>query len=134
MFRWLRPLLLILLVLAVPVQGWAAARMSLQMAAAHLDASAMPHGSTHDRGTTGDAATGLDSVHHACCPDGDSASGHEGSGTGHCADTCHCCLVAALPQPLGDPATVAVCERGVPHTAEPMTGGDSATPDKPPKS
>jgi hypothetical protein len=131
---WLRPLLLILLVLAIPVQGWAAARMSLQMAAAHLDASAMPHGSTHDMASMGDAAPGLDPVHHACCPEEDGAFGPDGSGTGHCAESCHCCLVAALPQPLGDPAPVAVCQRALPHVAEPLTGGDSATPDKPPKS
>jgi len=108
MLTVIRRLLTMLLLVSLPIQGWASMRMAIDMAVGHAVhqgaagpsaepiATALSHAGHaghvgHDR----DAEQGG----HAsdCCATHDDASaGSEGS-HGACEDSCHCCISSAPP-------------------------------------
>jgi hypothetical protein len=130
MRTWSRILLIVLLAIGLPLQGWAAVRMATGMAGQVLAL----HGSNAAATTVvGEAMAEMaDHHHHACCDplqDGTQAD-HTG---GPCGDACHCCISAApvtcmlMAQPEAPPHVWFAVAHG------PCATVPSSTPDKPPK-
>ena len=115
-----RLLVIALVLVGLPVQGWAAAHMSARMAAqtAVLQMDSLPAASDH--------------ADHSCCHEEDQGLGAHHMG-GSCGETCHCCVNAA---PAQWPSIVAPDEPV--HDWRPAPQGACITiplvmPDKPPK-
>lgn len=121
---WCRFLLIALLAIGLPVQGWSAARMSVQMA--------MPMSESMQVASSPSMVALADHLDHACC-DPQSALDELDASGGSCGDSCHCCISAAPARTVG----LAVQDTP-PHAwlAAPAYAGSTAppaTPDKPPK-
>ena len=123
----LRRLLLLMLMACLPIQGWAAGRMAVAMAASQAS-----HASPAAAAVT-DGAHGIThGTAHDCCADTD-ATAHSNAHGGHCGDTCHCCISAAPP------ADALGLNGRLPHRDWASRARDqwrtvpTTTPDKPPK-
>lgn len=123
MLSVIRRLLVLLLVVSLPVQGWASSRMALAMAIGHgssPEASALGHdqepvqraGAAHDHhhgghdathahhGATDEPGTPPAAASEDCCVSHhDGHPGTHGPDSGHtpCGESCHCCISMALP-------------------------------------
>ena len=131
MLALLRRALLIVLMLGLPVQGWAAAQMTVRMGMA-LGMQVgiqdgMPAALSHDHHGHADPSASAPE----CC-EGD-AIDHGDSAHGACAESCHCCISAAPP------IVLAAFEAGNARypwargIAPPPTLSPAYTLDKPPK-
>lgn len=98
----LRQRLLLLLMVCLPLQGWAAATMAVSMAGFMAGSIALPaqvhHGQhghqTHDQHEGDHHAHGMKG---ACCAEPNDAADSAGGTQGTCGDRCHCCVSAAPP-------------------------------------
>ncbi|MFM8343787.1 MAG: hypothetical protein ACKOB5_04650 [Betaproteobacteria bacterium] len=98
----LRQRLLLLLMVCLPLQGWAAATMAVSMAGFMAGSMALPaqvhHGQhghqTHDQHEGDHHAHGMKG---ACCAEPSDAADSAGGTQGTCGDRCHCCASAAPP-------------------------------------
>lgn len=120
MCLWCRLLVIALVLVGLPVQGWAAAHMSASMAAqtAASQMDSLPSANDH--------------ADHSCCHEENEMLGAQHTG-GSCGETCHCCVNAA---PAQWPAIVAPDEPL--HEWRLAPQGECITiplvmPDKPPK-
>ena len=133
MLSVIRRLLVLLLVVSLPVQGWASSRMALAMAIGHGSDQGMfhvHHGAADEPGTPPAAASA------DCCVGHDSGHfGTHGPDSGHtpCGESCHCCISMALPT-----LTLQLTVQNTPadwyRVADcAFTQVSAPTPDKPPK-
>lgn len=114
-----RSLLVWLMLVALPLQGVASASM---MACAPLTAApsagmaaAMAHGE-HDHAAMLAAQLGMNAAQHDGASEhdrADSHDGHAGHGGAKCGVNGACCIAAAMPPPLADPAPAPVIASAV---------------------
>ena len=125
MLSVIRRLLVLLLLVSLPVQGWAASRMGVAMLAP-ADCCA-----GHDAGhaTTHAAHSSANASAHSSAHTGHAADGGHGS----CGENCHCCISMALPAmtPLLKVQSPPADWQGVAGCA--FAQISAPTPDKPPK-
>ena len=106
----IRRLLVLLLLMSLPIQGWATSRMALAMATGHgsgavgavgaVSASAPEPGHLHSAGHAHAAHMNADAPDAPdtsdCCAGHHAEHAHDGTHAS-CSDTCHCCIGTAPP-------------------------------------
>ncbi len=128
---------MLLLMVCLPLQGWAAMTMAVAMAAVpHAHTSTGPV-QQQAAAAVGHHAHGADHHAHgmqgACCPDTADAAESAGGSHGPCGDSCQCCITAAPPATavaLGVQAPLADWDGSAPSA---RLQAVAFTLDKPPK-
>ncbi len=91
----LRQRLLLLLMVCLPLQGWAAVTMAVSMAGSMALPAQVHHGhQAHDHHEGDHHAHGMMG---ACCAEPNDAADSAGGTHSPCGDRCHCCVSAAPP-------------------------------------
>lgn len=91
----LRQWLLLLLMVCLPLQGWAAVTMAVSMAGSMALPAQVHHGhQAHDQHGGDHHAH---SMMGACCAEPNDAADSAGGTHSPCGDRCHCCVSAAPP-------------------------------------
>ena len=131
-----RHLIMWLLLLALPVQGWAMATM-LHCGSGH-QAMVQAPGPMHQHQAADDLPTFHDHGHHAMVTDtsddlGHSAHTSDGHAVSKCSACASCCLGAALP--ISSPTVGSAAQRDPPPTAvgTPAFAFFTSGPDRPPR-
>jgi hypothetical protein len=130
MCHWSRFLLIVLLAVGLPIQGWAAARMAAGMAGQALAMQASDAGAGMVEGAgIADMASHHD---HACCDTLHNEAQLDHSSNA-CGDACHCCISVAPGVCMLEVRPDEPRHEWFALSCGPCTTVPPATPDKPPK-